>query len=101
MNNLIAIFLAAGDSGRHWPIDEKLFINFQGSSLIEHSLNQLIRIGIKNFYLVGNSKNAVLCRKLQDIYPRVNIKVAVQKNNLGMAGAVISVKKEIMNHQIL
>ena len=101
MNNLVAILLAAGDSGRLWPIDEKLFINFQGSSLIEHSLNQLIRIGIKNFYLVGNSKNAVLCRKLQDIYPRVNIKVAVQKNNLGMAGAVISVKKEIMNHQIL
>ncbi|OGF99019.1 hypothetical protein A2153_01930 [Candidatus Gottesmanbacteria bacterium RBG_16_38_7b] len=101
MSELKAILLAAGDSGRLWPIEDKLFINFFNSTLIQHSLNQLIKIGIKNFYLVASYRNVALCNRLKADNSQQNIQVVIQKNKLGMAGAILSVKEEVDNQPIL
>lgn len=101
MNNLTAVFLTGGDSGRFWPLREKSSLNFFGISLIEHKIKGLIDQGVKNFVIVANNRNAQYCKNLAGLYKSINLSVVVQKSDLGMAGALISATSLIRNKSIL
>ena len=100
-DDLIVIILAAGDSTRLWPIEDKLFLEFCGVSLIQRSINQLKKIGIKKFVIIANKNNIQNCEKLKNYNTELDLIINIQNNNKGIAGAILSAQKEISNHKIL
>lgn len=101
MNEINALLLAAGNSSRLWPVENKLFLNFLGIPLIQHSLNSLKRSGIKKFIIIAGKNNVLECQKLADFNSDVSVKILVQNNNFGMAGAVLTAESLIQNKKIL
>lgn len=100
-NDLTAIILAAGDSTRLWPVEDKLFLNFAGIPLIQYPVNQAKKIGINKFILVCSPLNEANCRKLADLNPSSDIEIAIQKNKSGMAGAVLSAAEKLITQRVL
>ena len=100
-NDVTAIILAAGDSTRLWPIPDKLFLEFRGIPLLQYSVDQLKKIGIKNFIIVANKNNFADCQKLVEANLTVSLKIVKQQSNLGMAGAILASSKEVETKKIL
>src|SRR3990170_419977 len=50
--DVIAVILAAGDSGRLWPVKDKLNLYFGNITLLNHSVRQLKKAGISRFIIV-------------------------------------------------
>lgn len=95
------IILAAGRSKRLKPVDDKNFLDFLGKPLIKHQIEQLMKIGLKDFIVVGGKHN------LKNLFSitkniRIPLKVIEQKNlDAGMAGAVFALEKLVKNDDIL
>lgn len=95
------VVLAAGRSKRLKPIEDKNFLQFLGKPLLEHQLEQLLKIGLKDIVVVAgahNMKNTQqLAKKMGGIF-----KVVEQKDlNDGMAGAVLAAEKLVKNGSML
>lgn len=101
MNNLTAVLLTGGDSGRLWPLKDKSSLSFLGTTLIEHKINLLSRAGIKNFIIVVNKENALSCHNMAEKYKNIKLDVIIQKIELGMAGALLSAAELIMDKPVL
>src|SRR3989344_2948194 len=99
--DLTAILLAAGHSTRLWPIEDKLFLSFLGKPLIQYSLDRFKNIGLKNIIVVASPANYENCKKLISINSDINLKLAVQNNKKGMAGALLSAAKILTTERIL
>src|SRR3989338_2133816 len=82
------IVLAGGDSGRFWPLKEKLLTPFLGKSLILHFIDELSKYGEKLF-VVCNEANKSLFEKQVGKQAQFIIQ---DKTKDGMAGATISCK---------
>ncbi|KKS45568.1 hypothetical protein A2781_01360 [Candidatus Gottesmanbacteria bacterium RIFCSPHIGHO2_01_FULL_42_27] len=94
------MLLAGGDSTRIWPIQYKLLVTFFGQPIILHSLNQLYRKGIRNFIIVSSRENKNVYQGLN--FPKeAKVKIVVQKDQTGMAGAILSAAAEIAGKKIL
>ena len=51
-NKLQVLVLAGGKSTRFWPLTDKLRLSFLGKSLLEHQLNLLASVGLKEVVVV-------------------------------------------------
>ncbi len=87
------LLLAAGRSKRVKPVEDKNFLKFAGRTLLEHQLDTLVRVGLKDIIVVGGAHNLKQLKELAKPYKAL---VLEQKNiEEGMAGAVLTVRKEI------
>ena len=100
--DVIAVILAAGDSGRLWPVKDKLNLYFGNITLLNHSVRQLKKAGISRFIIVTGKKNR---QNIQSLIPEKNagisLNLIVQENNLGMAGAILAAKNLIKDNKII
>ncbi len=87
------LLLAAGRSKRVKPIEDKNFLKFAGRTLLQHQLDTLLRVGLKDIIVVGGAHNLKALKELAKPYKAL---VLEQKNlKEGMAGAVLTVEKEL------
>lgn len=93
------LLLAAGRSRRVKPIEDKNFLKFAGRTLLEHQLDTLSRIGLKDIVIVGGAHNLEKLRELAQPY---GAQVVEQKNlDEGMAGAVLTMESLIKDGETL
>lgn len=84
------ILLAAGQSTRLAPIQDKILLKFCGKTLLEHQLATLLAAGLDHFVVVGNKFNLeklqTLCQNLPGTFH-----FAEQKDlTTGMSGCVLA-----------
>lgn len=94
------VLLAAGRSKRMDPIDDKNFLKFLGKPLVEHQIEQLAAVGLRDFVVVGGAHNLekleALGQMLLDEGTVESIEVVEQENlDDGMAGAMVSVERVV------
>jgi len=93
------LLLAAGRSKRVKPIEDKNFLKFAGRTLLEHQLDTLVRVGLKEIMVVGGAHNLKALKELAKPYKAL---VLEQKNlSEGMAGAVLTIEKELKKNDAL
>src|SRR3989344_3634280 len=87
-----AIILAAGESSRFWPLNQKhkSLIKIMGEFLIQYTINGLRKAGIKDIIVVQGPKKDIE-KELAD----KRIKYVVQKDPKGMGNALWQAKKFI------
>lgn len=93
------LLLAAGRSRRVKPIEDKNFLKFFGKTLLEHQLDRLKAVGLRDFLIVGGAHNLGRLQKLAKAY---RARVFEQKNlDQGMAGAILTVEKAVGHKDLL
>ncbi len=87
------IILAAGQSKRIKPVEDKNFLKFLGKTLIEHQIDNVRKAGFDQITVVGGAHNLEKLRKL-DIE-------TVEQENLeeGMAGAMKSLEPHLKDDE--
>lgn len=87
------LLLAAGRSKRVKPIEDKNFLKFAGRTLLEHQLDTLTRVGLKDILIVGGKHNLAALKQIAKAY---KAEVVEQKKlDEGMAGAVLAAEKKL------
>ena len=116
------ILLAAGQSKRVNPIEDKNFLSFCGKYLIEWQINMLINVGVRDFVIVGNKDNLEMLKAFaetleflnagigeaytvgepgeNEVYVRV-VEQKVETHGKGMAGAVIACRELFGDEEVL
>ncbi|MBI5151959.1 NTP transferase domain-containing protein, partial [Candidatus Peregrinibacteria bacterium] len=95
------VILAAGQSKRMKPIEDKNFLKFLGKPLIQHQIESLVAAGFNDFIVVGGKHNLPHLRELKRKM-RLQIHLVEQKNlSLGMVGAVIDASEHFGNEPVL
>jgi len=95
------VFLCGGIGKRMFPlIEDKFLFKFLGKTLLQHQIEIAQKAGLKNFVIIGNEFNI---KKIKEICNHVdtNIEFALQKEPKGMADALLSGKKFLINEEIL
>lgn len=95
------IVLAAGRSKRLKPIEDKNFLQFWGKPLIQYQLEQLMKVGLKDFVVVGGAHNLAKLRQLaKNLHAKIQV---VEQKNLdeGMAGAILAAEKLVKKDSML
>ncbi len=102
-----AILLAAGQSKRVKPIEDKNFIRFCDKYLIEWQLEALKEAGFVDLLIIGNKinlsriENFVKTSKNREKFP-INIKFSLQHDiSDGMAGAILDAKQSLDKENIM
>lgn len=97
------LLLAAGQSKRMKPIEDKNFLIFFGKPLIVHQLNMIAEAGFSEIILIGGKHNLMRLKEVvKDLDKKLSISVIEQKNlELGMCGAVLAAKTLIKNAPVL
>jgi len=92
---LQAILLAAGQSKRFYPLEDKNFFKFGKNFLIERQIETLQKAGIKKIIIVANKNNFKKISTLsRGLSPKLTTEIVIQKNPAeGMRGGVLSAKK--------
>ncbi len=90
-----ALILAAGKSLRFKPIEDKNFLRFFGKPLLQHQLEQLARVGVTEFLVIGREHNLEEIKAL--VLPltkgkKITIRVLEQKDSEGMAGGILAAR---------
>lgn len=99
MKNIIALILAGGKSKRFWPLSDKNLINFTEGNLLEHHLNTLSSLGIKDFIIVCSPEVAAFLRVKGKNYSNITIHRLLQdNNNQGIGKAVLLASPVIEKH---
>ncbi|HKZ45697.1 MAG TPA: bifunctional sugar-1-phosphate nucleotidylyltransferase/acetyltransferase [archaeon] len=94
------VILCGGIGKRMYPITEdKFLLKFLGKTLLEHQIETMLKVGIKDFIVVCNPINE---DKIKNYFKNLKIKIefAVQKEPKGMADALISAK-HILDGEII
>lgn len=93
------ILLAAGQSSRLNPIEDKNLLHFHGTPLIQHRVKQLQTAGLNDFIIVGSQNNL---KKLKGLFKdHSNIKVVEQKNlEGGMAAGILAGSEAVDQNQV-
>ena len=97
-NNLECIFLAAGQSSRMWPLDEKIFFKYLNKTVLEHQFETLKKAGIYNFNIIGSEKNILKIKKIISgpLIKNCSVRFAIQKSSQkGIKGALLAAEKII------
>ncbi len=94
------ILLAAGQSTRLDPIDDKNMLEFAGKSLIEHQITALKRAKIRDIAVVAGKHNI---EKIESILAKQKNIVVTEQEDLkaGMAGGVLAGAKIVKHKNIL
>lgn len=92
------ILLAAGQSKRMKPVEDKAFVKICGKMLIEWQLEALGRAGFLNIVIVANSGNMAKMRSLVEAHELESVQVVEQKDlESGMKGAMEAAKKLVID----
>jgi len=88
-----AVILAAGESSRFWPLNQKhkSLLKIMGRPLIWHTIESLKKAGIKNIIIIQGSKRDVE-GELKNYDLGINIQYVVQPEPKGMGDAVFQAK---------
>lgn len=98
--NMQVILLAAGQSTRLDPIDDKNLLEFAGKPLIEHRVAALKRAKLRDIVVVGGAHNMEALKKVLKGYK--NVVVTEQKKlEDGMAGGVLAGAKIVKHKNIM
>lgn len=90
MKNTVTIILAGGKSKRFWPLSDKNLINFTQGNLLEHHLNTLSALGVKDFIIICSPEVAAFLRVKGKLYKNITIHRLLQDNdNHGIGKAVL------------
>ncbi len=101
MNDLTVLLLAGGDSDRFWPLEDKHSLVFCGKPLAYHHLFQLRKFELREIVIVANNQNEALFKRLKYEFSDLNIKIILQTDLRGMAGAIVSAKEFIQGKKLL
>lgn len=95
------VILAAGQSKRMKPIEDKNFLKFLGKPLIQHQIESLVTAGFNDFIIVCGKHNLANFRELKRKM-KLSIHLVEQKNlSLGMIGAVMDSSEFFGNEPVL
>ncbi|PIR58260.1 MAG: hypothetical protein COU70_01825 [Parcubacteria group bacterium CG10_big_fil_rev_8_21_14_0_10_35_15] len=91
-----AVILAAGESSRFWPLNQKhkSLTRIMGKPLIAYLIEDLRKAGIKDIIIVQSPKKNIE-KELKDRF----IKYVVEKEALGTGDSLLSAEKLIKNDQ--
>ncbi len=94
--NFQAIILAAGESSRFWPLNQrhKSLIKIMGRSLIYYTIEGLKKSGIKEIIIVQGPKKDIE-EELKSYDLGADIKYVIQAESKGMGNAVMCVQNLI------
>jgi len=95
------VFLCGGIGKRMFPLTEDKFLfKFMGKTLLQHQIEIAQKAGLKDFVMIGNEFNI---KKIREICSHVDahIEFALQEEPEGMADALLSGRRFLMNEQIL
>ncbi len=94
------LLLAAGQSKRMQPIEDKNFLGFLGKPLIQHQLETLKEAGFSDIAIVAGKHNR---EKIEALGKKLKLKVKIveQKLATGMHGAILAAKNLLNNQPIL
>ncbi|HPO05536.1 MAG TPA: sugar phosphate nucleotidyltransferase [Candidatus Gracilibacteria bacterium] len=86
-----AVLLCAGKSTRIAPLVDKVLLKIAGKTVLEHQIENLTKIGLRDFVIVANAENLLtiqnLCQKLQTKVSRFQFTIQ-EDFNLGIYGAL-------------
>ncbi len=89
------LLLAAGDSTRFWPLENKILFNFLGKPLVLYQIEELLKYG-ELVTVVTNKSSIQIVKRLIDNANIKSVQVVIQKEDYsGMAGAVFTSKDYI------
>ncbi len=91
----VAVILAGGASSRFAPLADKNTLKFLGETLIEHHLENLQSVGIKDAIIITSPANSEAMKQALANYRTV--KFAVQQQPKGMGDAVLAAESLILN----
>ena len=93
-----AVILAAGEGTRLRPLTEdkpKVLVEVDDKPLIEYAFDALIDIGVSEFVVVVGYKKEQLMERYDDAYEGVPITYAHQREQLGLAHALLTAEPYI------
>lgn len=100
MKDIMAVILAGGVGKRFRPLTtSKPLMKFLSKPLIEHTLEAVAQAGVSRIVVVTNPQNDQTFRKFR--IRGGEIRTVVQEKALGMADALLTAGKHIINHSIL
>lgn len=93
---LQAVILAAGESSRFWPLNErhKSLLRIMGRPLIWYTIQGLIKAGVGDIVIV-QGPNRDIEEKLKNFPETENINYAIQLKANGMSGAIMAAREHI------
>jgi len=91
----VAVILAGGASSRFAPLADKNTLKFLGKTLIEHHLENLNSVGIKDVIVITNPANDEQIKQTLAVHK--NVKFAVQAQPKGMGDAILSAENLILD----
>jgi dTDP-glucose pyrophosphorylase len=97
------IILAAGVSSRFYPFNKnthKSMFFICGKPIIGWTLESLKKINIDEVVIVVSKKDKII-KEYLDSFRGLNIKLAYQKESLGMGNALLSAKKFLNNEFVV
>ncbi len=94
------ILLAAGQSTRLDPIEDKNLLEFAGKSLIEHRIAALKKANMRDIVVVGGRHNLEQLKTILKKYKNVMV---IEQENLkdGMAGGVLAGNRVIKHKNVM
>lgn len=95
------VLLAAGRSKRLKPIEDKIFLEFMGKSLLQHQLETLAESGFSDFIIVGGKHNLDKIEQICDPLPFKTHLVEQTDLNAGQAGGVLAALEITQNESLI
>jgi len=95
------VFLCGGIGKRMFPLTEDKFLfKFMGKTLLQHQIEIAQKAGLKEFVMIGNEFNI---KKIREICSQTdaNVEYTLQEEPKGMADALLSGKRFLINEEIL
>lgn len=94
-----AVILAAGESSRFWPLNQKhkSLFKIMGRPLICGLIEGLKKSGVKEIIIIQSSRKDVEAELKNYSFPGATIKYAVQKKLLGTGDALLQAKRHLKN----
>ena len=89
MSRPLVLVLAGGASNRFWPLEDKPFLPFAGTCLLERHLRALRDLGCKRFVVVVRPGAEGRASEIGAGLALAEVSIAVQEEAAGMADAVL------------
>lgn len=90
MKDVVVVILAGGKSDRFWPLNNKNLLDFSYGNLLEHHINTLSKLGVKDFIVVCSAEVAAFLRVSSGRFPNIKIERVLQNSNKhGIGNAVL------------
>jgi glucose-1-phosphate thymidylyltransferase len=99
-----AVILAAGKGTRLRPLTEdkpKVLVEVNAKPLIEYAFDSLIDIGVDEFVVVVGYKKEQIMERYDDVYEGIPITYAHQREQLGLAHALLTAEPYVNDSFIL